>query len=67
MSVRDRINELFRPYRHDPDYRIAMTRFRGLMRTYQNLEDTMKNKPPKRRKRAVHPSPDPANPEGTNP
>lgn len=60
MSVRDRIKELFTPFKHSPEYRDMMTRFRGLMRTRQNLEDTMKGKPPKKRKRRANPSTDSA-------
>ncbi len=58
MSVRDAIKRHFTPYKHDPDYRIMMTRFHGLMRTYANLERTMKGLPPIRRTRRANPSTD---------
>ncbi len=58
MSIRDEIDQIFQPYKREPEYNIAMTKFRGLMRTYQNLEDRVKGKPAKRRKRRANPSTD---------
>lgn len=58
LSVRDRINELVPRYRHPPEYSEAMTKWRGLMRTFENLEERAAGKPPKRRKRRGNPSGD---------
>ena len=56
MSVRDQIKRHFTPYKHDEEYRRMMTKFRGLLRTWENLERTMKGQPPLRRKRRANPS-----------
>lgn len=60
MSIRDEVKAIFQPYKRDPEYTDMLTKWRGLVRTYQNMEDRAAGKPPKRRKRRGNTGRDPS-------
>lgn len=50
MSISSQVKEIFTPYKRSEEYRQMLTRWRGLVRTYTNMEDRAAGKPPKKRK-----------------
>lgn len=58
MSIRDQVAAIFIPYKHATELVEALTKWRGLARSYENLEDRVAGKPPKRRKRRANPGRD---------
>lgn len=51
MSIASQAREIVEPYKHPEGYSEVMARWRGLVRSYENMEDRAAGKPPKRRKR----------------
>jgi len=64
MTPLQRAKEVVPHLIHDPDYVVARTKFRGLIRSINSLEENAKSTEKRKVKKRANPSPDTSNPEG---